>query len=36
MAKVHRSGSGWTMTAIGNPANGRTFQDLMPAILPVL
>ncbi|WP_030348010.1 MULTISPECIES: TerD family protein [unclassified Streptomyces] len=33
MAKVHRSGSGWTMTAIGAPANGRTFQDLMPAIV---
>ncbi|MEU2436295.1 TerD family protein [Streptomyces rubradiris] len=32
MAKVHRSGSGWTMTALGAPANGRTFQDLMPAI----
>ncbi|MEU2225693.1 TerD family protein [Streptomyces sp. NPDC018347] len=36
MAKVHRAGSGWTMTAIGAPANGRTFQDLMPAILPHL
>jgi tellurium resistance protein TerZ len=32
MAKVHRAGSGWTMTALGAPANGRTFQDLMPAI----
>lgn len=31
MAKVHRSGNGWQMTALGNPANGRTFQDLMPA-----
>ncbi|EFG06244.1 tellurium resistance protein TerZ [Streptomyces clavuligerus] len=27
---------GWTMTALGNPANGRTFQDLIPAILPHL
>jgi tellurium resistance protein TerZ len=36
MAKVHRSDSGWTMTAIGAPANGRTFQDLMPAIVPHL
>ncbi|WP_327713558.1 TerD family protein [Streptomyces sp. NBC_00464] len=36
MAKVHRSGSGWQMTAIGTPADGRTFQDLMPAILPHL
>ena len=36
MAKVHRTGTNWTMTAIGTPANGRTFQDLMPAILPHL
>ncbi|WP_445400237.1 TerD family protein [Streptomyces sp. LE64] len=36
MAKVHRAGTGWRMTAIGQPANGRTFQDLMPAILPHL
>ena len=36
MAKVHRTGPGWTMTALGTPANGRTFQDLMPAILPHL
>ncbi|MFD7668323.1 TerD family protein [Streptomyces sp. NPDC059788] len=32
MAKVRRSGGGWEMAAIGEPANGRTFQDLMPAI----
>jgi tellurium resistance protein TerZ len=33
MAKVHRSGNGgWQMAAIGEPANGRTFKDLMPAI----
>ncbi|MCZ7413646.1 MULTISPECIES: TerD family protein [unclassified Streptomyces] len=36
MAKVHRQGDGWSMTAIGAPANGRTFQDLMPAIAPHL
>ncbi|MQY12424.1 Stress response protein SCP2 [Streptomyces sp. RB5] len=36
MAKVTRQGGGWTMTAIGTPAAGRTFQDLMPAILPHL
>ncbi|MHC3464702.1 TerD family protein, partial [Streptomyces flavovirens] len=36
MAKVHRAGNGGQMTALGNPANGRTFQDLMPAILPPL
>ncbi|GCD33774.1 MULTISPECIES: TerD family protein [Streptomyces] len=32
MAKVRRAGGGWEMAAIGEPANGRTFQDLMPAI----
>jgi tellurium resistance protein TerZ len=36
MAKVQRGASGWSMTAIGTPANGRTFQDLIPAILPSL
>ncbi|WP_431959842.1 TerD family protein [Actinacidiphila sp. bgisy160] len=36
MAKVQRNGDGWSMTAIGSAANGRTFQDLMPAILPAL
>ncbi|GAA2495006.1 TerD family protein [Streptomyces gobitricini] len=32
MAKVHRAGAGWNMSAIGEPANGRTFQDLLPVI----
>lgn len=32
MAKVSRDGSGWAMTAIGAPASGRTFRDLLPAI----
>lgn len=32
MAKVFREGNGWQMAAIGAPASGRTFQDLMPAI----
>lgn len=36
MAKVRRTGAGWQMTAVGEAANGRTFQDLMPAILPHL
>ncbi len=36
MAKVHRVGGGWSMTAIGTPVNGRTFKDLMPAITPHL
>jgi tellurium resistance protein TerZ len=32
MAKVSRDGgSGWSMTAIGGIASGRTFQDLLPA-----
>ncbi|MGE9695630.1 TerD family protein [Streptomyces sp. NRRL F-5630] len=36
MAKVHRANGGWRMTALGTPAQGRTFQDLVPAILPLL
>lgn len=32
MAKVSRDGTGWAMTAIGTPASGRTFHDLLPAI----
>ncbi|AZQ71081.1 MULTISPECIES: TerD family protein [Streptomyces] len=36
MAKVHRVGNGWQMTAIGTPANGRTFQDLLAEIQAVL
>jgi tellurium resistance protein TerZ len=36
MAKVSRDGAGWSMTAIGSIANGRTFQDLLPAIQPAL
>lgn len=32
MARVDRDGPGWTMTAIGEIANGRTFRDLLPAI----
>ena len=36
LAKLSRQGDDWTLTALGTPANGRTFQDLMPAILPHL
>jgi tellurium resistance protein TerZ len=36
MAKVHRTGGNWQMKAIGEPATGRTFQDLMPSITPHL
>jgi tellurium resistance protein TerZ len=32
MAKLSRDGQGWSMTAIGNPATGRTFHDLLPAM----
>jgi tellurium resistance protein TerZ len=32
MSKVARAGSGWSMTAIGATANGRTFHDLLPAV----
>ncbi|MEV8531895.1 TerD family protein [Streptomyces sp. NPDC051211] len=33
LAKVGRAGAGWRMTAVGAPAHGRTFQDLIPAVL---
>jgi tellurium resistance protein TerZ len=36
MAKVSRGGAGWTMTAIGATASGRTVQDLVPAVSPHL
>ena len=32
MAKVSRDGAGWSMTAIGAIANGRTFQDMLPTV----
>ena len=34
MAKVYRHNGEWKMHAIGEAATGRTFQDLMPAMLP--
>ncbi len=33
MAKVTRDGSGWSMTAIGATATGRTFKDLLPVVV---
>lgn len=36
MAKVSRTDDGWTMTALGEIGNGRTFQDLLPSIAPTL
>jgi len=32
MAKVSRDGQGWSMTAIGATATGRTFQHLLPEV----
>jgi tellurium resistance protein TerZ len=36
MAKVRRRDGGWQMAAIGAPTTGRTFQDLLPAMVPHL
>jgi tellurium resistance protein TerZ len=36
MAKVYRNGSEWKMHAIGENCSGRTFQDLIPHMLPHL
>jgi len=37
MAKVVRDAEGgWQMAAIGAPARGKTFQDMLPAIAPYL
>lgn len=34
MAKIYRHNGEWKMHAIGETANGRTFNDLMPSIMP--
>lgn len=36
MARLTRNGDLWTMTAIGAPAAGRTFHEMMPAIERIL
>ncbi len=36
MCKLTRGSDGWVMTAVGVPASGRTFADLLPAITPHL
>lgn len=36
MAKVYRNGTEWKLHAIGENCSGRTFQDLIPYILPHL
>jgi tellurium resistance protein TerZ len=33
MAKLTRDPTGWSMTALGIPASGRTFQDMLPALI---
>lgn len=35
MAKLYRHEGEWKMAAIGEVASGRTFQDLLPALVPV-
>lgn len=32
MARVYRHGPGWKMNAIGEPTQGRSFQDMLPVI----
>jgi tellurium resistance protein TerZ len=36
MVKLGRGASGWVLTAIGQPAKGNTFNDLLPTILQYL
>ena len=36
MARLYRHNSEWKMAAIGEPANGQTFQQILPNILPFL
>ncbi|MGH9156024.1 MAG: TerD family protein [Acidimicrobiales bacterium] len=36
MVKVYRHGSEWKIHAIGENTRGRTFKDLLPAVLPHL
>lgn len=32
MARLYRHGEGWKMNAIGEPCQGRTFQDMLPVM----
>ncbi|MDR2392510.1 MAG: TerD family protein [Planctomycetota bacterium] len=36
MARVYRHGGEWKMAAIGEPAQGATYKDVIPKILPFL
>jgi tellurium resistance protein TerZ len=33
MVKLYRQGNGWKLNAIGEPVQGRTLRDLLPAVL---
>jgi tellurium resistance protein TerZ len=36
MAKIYKHNGEWKMAALGDNCNGRTFQDMMPTIIPSL
>lgn len=36
VARIYRHGDGWKMHAIGAPVNGRTLEDLIPAVAEFL
>ena len=36
IAKVYRHNGAWKMSALGEACNGKTIQEMIPAILPVL
>ncbi|MEG0343935.1 TerD family protein [Acinetobacter sp. TY1] len=36
VAKVYRHNGAWKMSALGETSNGKTIQDMIPSILPVL
>lgn len=36
IAKVYRHNGAWKMSALGETCNGKTIQDMVPSILPIL
>lgn len=36
IAKVYRHNGTWKISALGETCNGKTIQDMIPSILPVL
>lgn len=36
IAKVYRHNGAWKMSALGETCNGKTIQDIIPSILPIL